>query len=464
MKKRSFFIILCLFISFGIIIGIIDSYVLPIYLTLLPFHGFILMKSIKTRNLPFIIFCIFTFISFGIGSACFFLDRANANSVGFSAIGSFDFSYERLYSAYSYMAVFMITLLIFAFMFKKRKHTNFLPSFIKEQYSVISRLSGSWSLVPITVLVLLFTMVSIWMYNNHIGMIGLHQTALPYHLTGVLFYSRRYVFPLVLIWLFIKTKSKDAATLILVLYSLLNGILATSKSAALIILIPIIYLNYMRNKKIMFYMCSVSAIIIYSIIGDIRQIIYLSDADVSISELASELSNLSFNRNGFLLSLLNNITGRFYGLQSSVLGDQYYSLQFNDLVRYYSGTKMLDIMPEYVEILFGMELPEDKAYGVGLGISGTMQLLSCHKYMYSVIQGAIISVLFCVQNNCIQSIFSNNKVVYKYIALLVLLYFFVEFYNGSTFATTYLGTLLLIIIRFLSFNVAGKKTVVLQNS
>ena len=454
-----------MFLSLGIIIGIIDPYVLPIYLTLLPFHGLMLMKSIKTRNLPLIIFCIFTFISFGVGSVCFFLNRANSNSVGFGAIGSFDFSYERLYSAYSYMAVFMMTLLIVAFMFKNKKHTNFLLSFIKEQYSVISRQSGSWSLAPLIILVLLFTMISVWMYNNHMGMIGLHQTALPYHLTGVLFYSRRYAFPLILIWIFIKTKSKDAATVILVLYSLLNGVLATSKSAALIILIPIIYLNYMRNKKLLFYICFTAAIIIYSIIGDIRQIIYLSDADVSISELASALGNLSFDRNGFLLSLLNNITGRFYGLQSSVLGDQYYNLHFKDLVSYYSGTKMLDIMPDYVETLFGMELPEDKAYGVGLGISGTMQLLSCHNYIYTMIQGVIISVVFCVQNNCIQSIFlNNNKLIYKYIAILVLLYFFIDFYNGSSFATTYFATIILLMIRYLLCNVGRKKSVVLQNA
>ena len=446
MKRKTSLLLLAVYVIIGCILASKDPFVLPIYLTVLPFHGFLLYKSFETKNIMFIMICLMTFLSHGIGTTVYYLDRANASSVGFGAIGDFDFSYHQFWDAYSYFALFLIALWLMVLAFKKRWHTNFLPGFVKDQYSFIVCHSSSWSILPLLLTISAFIMISIWMYENHIGMIGLQQTRLPFHLTGIIFYARRFLFPIVLIWLYIKTKSKNISSFLLIVYSLVVGILATSKSAALLVLLPLIYLNFMMGKKKMAYVCIIAAVAVYAIIGELRVVIYETDAEIDLRALFSTSIEFSTESDSFFIFLLKNITNRIYGLQSTVLGNQYYKLSFNDLLAYYSHAKIVDLIPDYVHTLFGITLPPDKAYGVGLGYNGTMQLLSCHNYLYTIFQALIISIFFVIQNNCLQKVFLNSHIIYKYVSLFIMLLSFYQFYDGVEFASVIILTVAMTIL------------------
>ncbi len=441
-------ILLLLYVIIGFVIAYTDPFVLPIYLTILPFHCFLLYKSIKTKNLLFILFCFLTFLSYGIGSIAFYVDREHANSVGFDAIGSFDFSYSRLFEAYSYLAIFMLVLWGIVLIEKKSYHSNFLPSFVKEQYYKIRKTTTkTWSIFPILIAVILFSAISLWMYSFHIGMIGLHQTELPYHLTGILFYSRRFIFPLFLTWFFFKTRDKFTASILLIFYSLIVGVLATSKSAALLVLLPITYLNYMMGKKGMFYVCVIASVVVYVLVGSVRTVIYQTDAGIDALDLLSLSYDFNSGDRSFLLFVVKNITGRLYGLQSTVLGEQYTNLSFMGLFDYYTHAHILEVVPDYVNTLFGFDLPEDKAFGVALGYTGTMQILSCHNPLYTVLQSIIIGKIFCIQNDCVQKVFRlNGQTIYKYAMILLVLYSFLQFYNGDMILQVYFITLLILIL------------------
>lgn len=455
-KKIIVFII---YVVLGFVLALTDPFVLPVYLTILPFQSFLLYESVKTKNIFFILFSFMTFLSYGIGSVAFYLDRKNANSVGFDAIGNFDFSYSSLFSAYSYFVVFVISLWFFVSVFKKKQHSNFLSGFIKEQYKVITSRSSSLSLFPISLLVVLFSAISIWMYSFHIGMIGLHQTELPFHLTGILFYSRRFLFPLVLVWVFVKTKSKDVATILLIIYSLIVGVLATSKSAALFVLLPLAYLNYMMGRKKLFYICTVAAIIVYVIVGGVRTVIYETDADVDILALFSTSYDFYSADRGLVLTVVKSVTGRLYGLQSTILGNQYDHMTIDGLLSFYTGSGITTVVPDYVQSLFGFELPEDKAYGVALGYSGTMHILACHSYLLTILQAFIVSIIFCVQNNSVQMVFRREGLTkYKYVLLILLLFSFMKLYEGIEMVTVYVCLFAIVIIKQFALKTEKKRS------
>ncbi len=445
------FVLLSIYVVVGIYLTFIDSFVLPVYLTILPFHGFLLYKSIKTKNLLFILFSLLTFISYGIGSIFFYLDRENAKSTGYAAIGDFDFSYGQLFSAYSYFAVFLLFLTLFISYFKKKSHSIFLPLFMQQQYEKLISYSKTWSLKPLVLCLGVFLMISLWMFSNHIGMIGLHQTELPFHMTGILFYSRRFLFPIILVYLFFKTKSKNIASVLLIFYALIVGVLATSKSASLIILLPLIYLNYMMGKKMMSLFCFISAVACYVIVGTMRTFIYDMDAEVDIMTIFSSSYNFFPEDRNLFVFICQNITGRLYGLQSTVLGNQYSGLTFGSLIDFYTTSKITDVIPDYVPALFGFELPEGFAFGVGLGYAGTMQLLSCHNYFFAIIQAFIVSVVFCIQNNCVQGIFHREVgISYKYISILIVFLSFLIFYDGNQMQSVYLLTLLQLMVYYIA--------------
>lgn len=428
----------------GIIIAAFDSYVLPVYLTLLPIHGIFLYLSFKTKNVLAIFYCFSLFLSHGIGSILFYLDRENAERIGFNAIGNFDFSYSRLFEAYSYLLVFLLALLFFVSIFKKQYHTNFLPIFIRQQYNII-QLKSSWNLFPIIIVTIIFLTISIWMYNLHIGMIGLRPTQLPFHLTGILFYSRRFLFPLILIGIYIKTKNKSVAVIPLIIYSLIAGITATSKSVSLLILIPLAFINYLNGKRKISYLCIIFSLFAYFVVGQLRLLIYEFDGKIDFMTVIT--TSLDLSKDNLLFILIKSFTGRLYGLQSTVLSDQYTGLSFNDLCSFYTNKSIVELVPDYVYSLFGIMLPEDKAFGIGLGFTGTMQLLASHNYFYTIIQAFIISVIFSIQNDCVQKIVKiRAHSIYKYISILIILFSFMSFFDGNEMSLIYVSTFIIIII------------------
>ncbi len=439
-------IALLLYVIVGFVIAFTDPYVLPVYFTLLPLHALFLYFSLKTKNLPCILYCLFLFISHGLGSIPFYLNRKYAVRTGFGAIGDFDFSYDSLFSAYSYSFVFIVVLLLFAASFKKEYHSNFLLTFIRQQYNTIT-LHSTLSILPIVICSVLFSWFSLQMYYMNIGMIGLKQTELPFHLTGILFYTRRLLFPVVLIWLYVKTRAKVPATIVLILYALFIGITSTSKSACLLVLIPITLVCYLTGKKSLVLICSFFIVFSYIAIEDVRQIIYEFDANISIRE-SLQMTSLALDDDA-LFSFFGEFTNRFYGLQSNVLPIQIYELKLEGLVNYYTGTPISQVLPDFTYKIFGMNLPEDKAYGFGFGYTGSMTLLSCHNYFYSILQAVIISVLFIIQNDNIQRIVKKKgKLLYKYIALLILMVSYMSFHDGVSMSGVYLYTIALVLIRY----------------
>lgn len=426
-----------------------DVKTLVIYVTVLPVHFIFLKIALAKKNLLLTLFMTLFFISHGIGSLTFFWFRKDYSATGYRAIGNFDFSFNRFYEAYSYIFTICLFVTIFCFLFDKHKNISFLSKFVKSEVIRGTSSSKSYSIFPIFIVAVLFAIISFWMYDVGVGMIGLHNNPLPFHLAGILFYARRLLFTIVLLFLFLKTKDKQTAALILVVYAFIVGITGTSKSISLLLLLPTILILFIIQKINIAYIVIVLTLFLYEYIGISRNVVYDTDASISFAEI------LNYTNNRFVkgiadgsisfFDLLNSICDRFYGPSSTVLTYQYPVLRFDGLASYYFSLKDIGVMvPDAALNLYGIVLPDDKAYGVSFGLTGTLVLLSCHNYLYTIMQAFIISILFVVQNNTLQNVFSTSgNRLHKYITLGISVGAFLIFMSGHFIAMEYLATIVL---------------------
>lgn len=446
-KKNVGPIFALIYFMIGLIIAYADTKALIIYFTILPIQYYFFSCSLKSGNIFLIIFMFLMFLTQGIDPIFFFLDSDKASEVGFSAIGTFDFTLSSYFSSYSCIFVFCLTLL---FIVKKRttyKKDNVIPYVVDRIKSFAGRYSTKPSyLLYLIAFTILMSILSLWMYNNQIGMIGLNQKPLPYHLSGLLFYFRRYIASLIVLYLYLRCNSKSIALIVVILYTFVIGITGSSKTMGTLIFIPIALFSIIEKD---YLKCAIS-IIIYAIYFELvvlsRRIIFIYDfIAYSISDVFSYvIDEFSFESDLFL-SVFSTFTGRLFGAQVLVLMDQQNAATINDLVQYYlTGKTNLDITA-----MFGISFDADKdyAFGVAIGYTGYMVLLSCRNFLITMLQALILSELFLFANKCIQTIVnSRSKNVIIIAALLVLSYSFISFWEGSIM-TFYVSVGIIFIIK-----------------
>lgn len=443
-----------LFIVVGVVLAIVDPFTLPIYCIVLPIHVLFLSLSIKTKNLPLIMFAVTSLASFGIGSTTFYLMRSSAEYGGFMAIKSFNFSYEQFFGAYSFFFVFWLFLILFLSLFKSKARVS-LFGFAKELTTYLDE-KKKFSPLPITLATIVFMFISVWMYSNKIGMIGIEQKQLPFHLTGILFYSRLYIFPLVIAYLYIRTKNKLFPAWLIFFYALISGFAATSKGVGVLCLVLLAGYSFIVKQRSQFFLFISFTLVSYLLIGDIRVIAYDTLASIDYLDYISIGLDEFWrtNHESFIIETVDSFCARLFGIRCTVLCDQFYQSKFQDLVSFYSMSNINDIYTDIMGTFYSLKARDDGGIiGVCFGYVGTFQLLSCHNYFYSIIQSAIIAFIFYIQNNCLVAVLYNNRsVVYRFIAVFFVMLSFWDFLNGTSMVVVYMCTLMLLCIRIYSGN------------
>ena len=440
---------LVVFCIFGLIIAVADLYTLPVYLTVLPIQYLFFRYAVSLKNFPLLIMEAIWLLSIGIGSTTFFLNRAEAKPVGFRAIGNFDFSYEVFFSVYFFFVLFQIAVLAISKYMMKSTDRHAVLDFSKEEIMNFSRMNNNSSIFPLFIFVVCFSIISIWMYGYHIGMIGLQQTRLPFHLTGILFYCRKFFFTAFLLYLFLKTENKVVGAILLFLYAFIISVTGTSKSLCIMVLIPTAFLCYVNGFKKTMIFVIFGFILIYGFVSETRVIVYNLDASVDVIDLFSSGFDVffdDFNIGDFLITFVDGFCERLYGMQTAVLTNQYTKIALPDLFDFYTlSATAVDLVPDFTKTLFGIELPDDMAFGVGVGFTGTFTLLTNHSLFAAIVQAVIIGIIFGLQNRFYQNIMYSNKRILKYIVLGLILFGLMGFNDGHTMLSLYESTLLIYI-------------------
>jgi hypothetical protein len=284
-----------------------------------------------------------------------------------------------------------------------------------------------------------------------IGLVGLIPIQLPYRLTGILFYVRRYIFSAILAYLYLKTNDNKLSAIILIIYALIVGVTGSSKGAALIVLAPIAYVSFLYKNKRLGWAIIIAMLVIYEFVSFSRNYIFEEEASLEWDVVFSntfEYVTSSYSLTDILTMGIEGLCSRIYGMRSAVLSYQYTKLTFDDMVSFYTLQSSLnELTPNIVQDLFGIVLPEDKAYGVGFGYVGTFIIFSNHNFFLAVLQALIIGFIVKIQGTYLNQILNSEIRWAKYVGIGIVLLSFLIFQDGMLMSYIYVATLLLYLLK-----------------
>lgn len=424
-----------------------------IYFTVLPFHLWMVSFFYSRKHFLLTLFSIIILVAIGLNSIFFFLADSMDDFVGMNTLGSFN-KEEVFIHAYKQIFIFCLAIVLLSLFSKQKKSSNIL----QETLSIIRSYFGEGSkftktnkaaTVLLIILVPLMSYVSLWMYNHNVGILGLKQTVLPHHMTGVLFYTRRFLFPIVLIYLFVKSPNKWLSFILLSIYAIIASASGASKSLGLLITIPLILLSYGYKK---YYMLSTSiflTIFVFVFVTACRSFIYLSDTPLYTIEEVFTFSWDIVKESDWntLTDFFVTFSGRLFGINLSIVGDQYNQATLSDLIYYYFGVNIGSIVPNLDFLILGREMPEDRAFGTALGYIASMILLASDNFLLLIIQCIFIYTILNTMEILIQRIFNTSTNVFIKFGVVAFAAFAVMKLNdGLSLKPVYLILVLLYIV------------------
>jgi hypothetical protein len=290
------------------------------------------------------------------------------------------------------------------------------------------------------------------MYSNQIGLVGMKPKSLPFHMTGILFYTRRYIVNVLLIYFYIKSKNKNQSLVFICIYVFFAGIASISRSICGILLIPIaaeaiISKKYSRATIIIVYFA-----VIYEVVSELRNYVYSAAyIKYSYKELVDFALQMLCGIDGdWLVSFVSGICTRLGGWQGEILGSQYHGCTITDLLHYFLGEGQGQVIPNMTENLYGFSMPSDKSFGIGIGFFGVVISASSGNYVFIIISGIVVGMLFFVQEKVIRKEMLANSGYVKVLFMIGMsaLSIFSIFVNGST-KMFYISTVVILIVHYL---------------
>jgi hypothetical protein len=115
------------------------------------------------------------------------------------------------------------------------------------------------------------------MFTNSIGLTGVESSYLPYHLSGILLYLTKFVFPIILVYFFYKSQKSLTLYIILLFYGFFLGLTQISKMSAINVIGPLILFSILQNRKFLSFFLLISAQFIIGIVSAIRSYVYVLD-------------------------------------------------------------------------------------------------------------------------------------------------------------------------------------------
>ncbi|MEI8060523.1 MAG: hypothetical protein WCG67_10235, partial [Ferruginibacter sp.] len=279
-----------------------------------------------------------------------------------------------------------------------KKSINYIDSksIEKKVFSISSKKKYSYYIIIFVICVL--APLNIWMYTNGIGISATEPPVLRYRLVGVTHLFRSYVAPLIIGYLYYRSKRGVGVVLVLLLYALFYGLLSLSKGAVVITCLPVLFLAYLDKRIKTLFLVALYMIVLYSVIGWFRQFVFIADIG-SLNMINMGINNLSFEslgEFGNLLSSIEAISFRLNGANLYVLGYQYdLPNNFVEIINFYScSSEQLNEIIYYD--IFGLPVPQDgMTMGVSLGYLGTIFLLSGKSLGLVIILSIITALLLC---------------------------------------------------------------------
>ena len=397
----------------------------------------------RSQFLSIKVFVWTTFVTMAVTTPMFYL---NPKLYTLQNHRPFDFTgLESLY-VFSRVGVFLLVFLFITgilelFLKLPKENSGFTAANVivpqitttKSQFS-IAQVRPLTSLISSCLIVTVITaMVPLnsWMFDMGIGLTGAAPPELPYRLSGILAYFARLFIPMLLAFLYLRTRRRSLFIVgILGLYSLFLGVSTVSRSTALMIILPALVFALLDRRWILFgasaifltlslAMASFSREVVFTVVGGVSG----SNTSLGVINVLLEVAeNLEWNR---ILSIIPAIVGRIESFQSLWLASHVDPTSLGggwSVLTKVVHWGLIDLGHDAVHLeVLGYTVAEG-FYNVSAGVLAYMLWAMGESWFFSVSFALLYALFLMIQERSLQMIANRYAIQSLYISpLLVLL-------------------------------------------
>ena len=322
-----FIAISLLTLFFGLMSGEMEYFYISIFLGGPFLLGLIIAARTKSNLL--VVFALAALVSGWLTPLGFFWERNKFTYSGQSAILDFQFSVFTFIGFYApIIAGYFIILSIAVLPYFVRKK-SLIPSYMDPKTGVgvmssaiktqNSRRSNKARLVFVAT-IFVFGAVNFWMFTNSIGITGINPPELSFKLTGILFYTARFVFPIILVYQMTKFRPTLIELSLLVAYACVASLTSVSRAALVILFMPALIVLFIQNRFFILGVALVLLLFFYPVVGLSRNFVYLVEGGIAVRNL--EFSLIDFLLNSLLALTAEDLFSGFLAIIERIGGGQ----------------------------------------------------------------------------------------------------------------------------------------------
>lgn len=271
-----------------------------------------LLWALKTRYVALKIICLFALITQFVTQPFFYFNR-DAFAFAWGQVKPFGFTAVEAWPMLSKVMLFEVCLIIFfKLLFRlrlfggsdNRRYGIFkLPStqlkvrsFLAEKAHFLkpsrhSRIYGALIILAISVV----APMNLWMFSQGISMVGVEPPNLPYRLSGILHYLAVYMVPLLLGFLYWKTKRGFIFTMILLSYSWVLGLTSISRFALIILMLPVLAFAWLERRRWLLTFAGLGTVVGFAMVSTARNFVHIVTAGKAEADTGNSILTIIVN-------------------------------------------------------------------------------------------------------------------------------------------------------------------------
>lgn len=355
-----------------------DAFLLSLVLT--PVLASFAWLAIKSRHVVLSIFMTLALVSHAVAPPFFFLQRQFYTYGGsFGAVKDFNFGVAELLRIYLYVLTFLAFTLVLSIALRLRTRGR-IPAAEADRSAVpvvFRRTAGSrrYELLLAGFVLLVAIPCNLFMYSHRIGITGIVPPVLPYRMTGLLYYSRMLVMPLILMALYRQTRRSRTVVALIIGYGFMAGFASSSRFIVSTAIGPVALFALFERRFVQLAGVAVAGSLVFLLVTGSRDYVY--SGNLSYVELVeTTIRNYDVSQIA-PFEMVGGIANRLWGPQDVVLAYQYHvGDRLAAIVNYFAGRVVVnDLTYEFYGMTFSEETGS-AGFGVGIGYVPWMIVLA----------------------------------------------------------------------------------------
>ncbi len=441
-------------------LGAMDALLLWVILPVV--FGAVLFTAWRSGHVVLTFFMVAIFLSHGVLPSIFFTQKERFTRTGWLAVKDFDFDVVQFLNIYL-PVMFYVAAVLFGTLFLRRlklrrrdpqdstrRPSRLVPS-ADEMCPVplgFGHLGSAGSIgrsrqgkqgygILLVLVIMLAALVNNWMYSHGIAMTGLigGQAQLPFRLGGLLYYSTKFLLPVLLFFVYRRTTRPAALAFLLSLYALWAGFSQVSRFTLSVLFLPVLAVSYLDRRYLRFGIALLVFLLAYHWVSQARSSIYVFSDGVISRDVSLSLMRLTWQTirdNAFVSPIdpLFAVVRRMEGGQDVVLASQYDTAAMGGSLREFQRVFLFGANVtgrQVVQALYGFVPPRGFSPGLG-GFSSRILQIAGGNPLILVPLALWVSMLLAVGERLRRSyaeLFSSREIGYLIGGIyVILLYIF----------------------------------------